>query len=111
VSIGLRNPRRLFVISARDVLGGPSRLEALGEEGEQLFRGPEPAFLPRVDLLDQAIEMALKGLRVGAQSEDERPSHHMVTLRWLGAPRCESPVELPVKFPFEVAQGAEGQGG
>jgi hypothetical protein len=111
VSLGLRTLRRLFVIGARDVLGGPGRLEALGEEGEKLFRGPEAAFLPRVDLLDQAIEMALKGLRVGSKSEDERPSHHMVTLRWLGAPRCESPVELPVKFPFEMVQGAEEEDG
>jgi hypothetical protein len=38
----------LVVTGTTDVLAGPRRLEALGEEREKLFRGPKAALLPRV---------------------------------------------------------------
>jgi hypothetical protein len=75
--------------------GVASLLEAFRQEGQQLLRGAEAEFPPRVDFLDAALELFRDRVGPGTQLKHERASHHIVTLR--PAPAQD------VKFPFNFA--------
>jgi hypothetical protein len=81
----------------------PGDLEAVAEKRQQLFGRPETQFPPRVDLLDETVEMALRWLRVRPQPEYERPSHHI-------SPYDGSRLER-VKVPLNCRESSAGEPG
>ena len=73
--------------------GVASLLEALRQKGQQLLRGAEAEFPPRVDFLDAAFELFRDRVGPGTQLEHERASHHI-------RPRYDLRLARDVKVPF-----------
>jgi hypothetical protein len=77
------------------------QLEALAQERQQLVCGSEPELAPRVDFLDSSGDTTFRRLGVGVELEDEGRTHHMNDVTAPAARRCESRVQLCVKFACE----------
>jgi hypothetical protein len=77
------------------------QLEALTQERQQLVCGSEPELAPRVDFLNPSGDTTFGGLSVGVELENKRRLHHMSDVTAAGAHRCESRVQLCVKFACE----------
>jgi hypothetical protein len=71
---------RIVLVVARPVVALLRSLEALGQEREELFRGPKSQLTAGVHFLDPALEPLVR-FAIWAELQDERPSHHEVSVR------------------------------
>ena len=76
----LRGPGQLRVVFVDAVVALLRSLEALRQEREQLFRGPKSQLTAGVHFLDPALEPLVR-FAIWAELQDERPSHHEVSVR------------------------------
>ena len=77
----------------------PVRSSGTGRPAARPWTGSELA--PRVDFLDPPGDTTFRRLGVGVELENERGSHHMNDLTAPSARRCESRVQVGVKFVCE----------
>lgn len=68
------------LITLRPVIALLRKREAIVQECEELFRGPKSQLTTGVNFLDPALE-ALVRFAAWAELQDERPSHHEVSVR------------------------------
>jgi hypothetical protein len=71
---------RIVLVVTRPVVALLRSLEALGQEREELFRGPKSQLTAGVHFLDPALEPLVR-FAIWAELQDERPSHHEVSVR------------------------------
>jgi hypothetical protein len=85
------------------------QLEALTQGRQQLVGGSEPELAPRVDFLNPSGDATFGWVGVGVELEDERGLHHMNDVTAPAAGRCESRVQLCVKFALNPFRGCARQ--
>jgi hypothetical protein len=75
--------------------GVTSLLEAFRQEAQQLLRGAEAEFTPRVDFLDAAFELSRDRISSWTQLEHKRASHHVLKLRRAPGQNVKVPFNSP----------------